>query len=131
MTDPMVRRRAGTAAVLVLLGAATAVAGWLGGGGVWAAVALVAAFAVVAAAVFVWSGRSDTDLPALLGGVGDERQQMLDLRATAVAGLAMGLFCLVLALVHLARGEDNPWLVVCAVGAVSYAAALVVLKARG
>jgi hypothetical protein len=71
------------------------------------------------------------DLAALLGGLGDERQQMLDTRATAVAGLGMGLFCLVLALITLARGEDNPWLVVCLVGAVSYAAALAVLKTRG
>lgn len=131
MTEPSVRRRAAVAVVLVLLGAAVAVAGWGGGGGAVAAVALFVTFAVLAAAVFVWSGRSDTDLAALLGGVGDERQQMIDTRATAVAGLAMGLFCLVLALVTLARGEDdNPWLVVCAVGAVTYATALAVLRAR-
>ena len=130
MTDPLVRRRATGAAVLVLLGAAVAAAGWAGGGGPVAAVALFVTFAVSAGVVFVWSGRSDADLPALLGGVGDERQQMLDTRATAVAGLVMGLFCLVLAVVTLARGEDNPWLVVCLVGAVSYAAALAVLKTR-
>jgi hypothetical protein len=97
---------------------------------VWAAVALLATFVVAAVAVFVWSGRSDADLPALLGGVGDERQRMLDTRATAVAGLVMGLFTFVMALVTLARGDDNPWLVVCAVGALAYVAALAVLKAR-
>lgn len=130
MTDPLVRRRAAVAAVLVLLGAAVAVAGWAGGGGATAAVTLFVAFAVGAGGVFVWSGRSDADLASLLGGVGDERQRMMDTRATAVAGLVMGLFCLVLAVVTLARGEDNPWLVVCLVGAVSYAAALAVLKTR-
>lgn len=130
MTDPLVRRRAAVAAVLVLLGAAVAVAGWAGGGGATAAVTLFVAFAVGAVVVFVWSGRSDADLASLLGGVGDERQRMMDTRATAVAGLVMGLFCLVLAVVTLARGEDNPWLVVCLVGAVSYAAALAVLKTR-
>ena len=119
------------AGILVVLGGAVAAAGWIGGGGLWAAVALFAAFVVAAVWVFVASGRSDTDVAALLGGVGDERQRMIDTRATAIAGLVMGLFCLVLALVTLARGEDNPWLVVCLVGAVSYAAALAVLKTRG
>jgi hypothetical protein len=95
-----------------------------------AAVTLFVTFAVSAVAVFVWSGRSDADLAALLGGVGDERQRIMDTRATAVAGLVMGLFCLVLAVVTLARGEDNPWLVVCLVGAVSYAAALALIKTR-
>lgn len=130
MTDPLARRRATIATVLVLLGAAVAAAGWAGGGGPVAAVAVFVTFAVIGVVVFVWSGRSDTDLAALLGGVGDERQQMLDTRATAVAGLVMGLFCLVLAVVTLARGEDNPWLLVCLVGAVSYAAALAILKTR-
>ncbi len=131
MTDPTVPTRARVAVMLVLLGAGVAVAGWVGGGGTWAAIALFTTFVIGAAAVFIWSGRSDADLAALLGGVGDERQQMIDTRATAVAGLVMGLFCLVLALVNLARGEDNPWLVVCAVGAVAYGAAVLVLKRRG
>ena len=130
MTEPSVRRRAAATAALALVGAAVAVAGWAGGGGLAGAVALLLTFAVLATAVFVWSGRSDHDLAALLGGVGDERQRMIDTRATAVAGLVMGLFCLVLALVTLARGEDNPWLVVCLVGAVAYAAALAVLRTR-
>ncbi len=130
MTGPMTRRRAVVAGVLVALGVAVAAAGWVGGGGLWAAVALVAAFVVSAAWVFVWSGRSDTDVAALLGGVGDERQRMIDTRATAVAGLVMGLFCLVMALVTLARGEDNPWLVVCLVGAIAYTAALALLGTR-
>jgi hypothetical protein len=55
----------------------------------------------------------------------------MDTRATAVAGLAMGIFSLVLALVAIARGSDNPWVVVCLVGAVSYVVALAVLRARG
>jgi hypothetical protein len=59
--------------------------------------------------------------------VGDESQQLIDTRATAVAGLEMGIFSLVLALVAIARGSDNPWVVVCLVGAVSYVVALAVL----
>ncbi len=131
MTEPRTRRRAMVAGVLVSVGAAVAAAGWVGGGGLWAAVTLLVMFVVAAASVFVWSGRSDTDVAALLGGVGDERQRTIDTRATAVAGLVMGLFSLVLALVTLARGGDNPWLVVCLVGAIAYTAALAVLKARG
>lgn len=130
MTDPKVRRRLAVAGTLVLLGVAVAAAGWAGGGGVWASSALLVAFLVGAMTVFVWSGRSDTDMAALLGGVGDERQRMLDIRATAVAGLVMGLFSLVLAVVTIARGQDNPWLLVCLVGAIAYAAALAVLKTR-
>jgi hypothetical protein len=87
--------------------------------------------AAAAIGIFVWSGRSDSDVPSLLGGVGDERQQLIDTRATAIAGLAMGIFSLVLALVAIARGSDNPWAVVCLVGAVSYVVALVALRARG
>jgi len=116
---------------LLALGALVAVAGWVGGGGVWAAMILMAIFSVAAVGGFVWSQRSDGDLAALLGGVGDERQRSIDVRATAVSGLAMGAFCLVLALVNLARGEDNPWLVVCAVGGAAYAASLLVLRVRG
>jgi hypothetical protein len=42
----------------------------------------------------------------------------------------MGLFSLVMAIAALARGDDNPWLIVCLVGAVSYAVALAYLKRR-
>jgi hypothetical protein len=42
----------------------------------------------------------------------------------------MGMFSLVMALVAIARGEDNPWVLVCLVGAVSYMVALAVLRAR-
>ena len=130
MTERSVRRRAGSAAALLTVGAAVATAGWLGGGGAWSALALFVVFTAAAIAVFVWSGRSDHDLASLLGGVGDERQRFIDTRATAFAGLAMGSYCLVLALVALAGGDDNPWLLVCLVGAISYAVALVVLRAR-
>ena len=131
MTQHSRVRRASSATVLVALGAAVAAAGWIGDGGPWAAVALMGVIAAAAVGVFVWSGRSDHDVPSLLGGVGDERQQLMDTRATAVAGLAMGIFSLVMALVAIARGSDNPWVLVCLVGAVSYVVALAVLRARG
>jgi hypothetical protein len=124
-------RRVLSATAIVVLGAAVAAAGWVGGGGRWVAVALFAVFAVGAGVSFLWSARSDHDLAALLGGAGDERQRALDSRATAVAGLVMGAFCVVMALVAIARGEENPWLLVVLVGAVSYTLALVVLRARG
>jgi hypothetical protein len=131
MTPDSRRRRASSATTLVALGAAVAAAGWIGDGGPWAAIALMGVIAAAAIGIFVWSGRSDSDVPSLLGGVGDERQQLIDTRATAIAGLAMGIFSLVLALVAIARGSDNPWAVVCLVGAVSYVVALVTLRARG
>ena len=127
--QPADRRVASTTA-LVAVGAAVAAAGWVGGGR-WAAAALFEVFAVGAIAAFIWSGRSDHDLAALLGGVGDERQRALDSRATAVAGLAMGGFSVVMALVAVARGAENPWVLVVLVGAVAYACALMVLRARG
>jgi hypothetical protein len=130
MTQRDRRRRAASAITLVALGSAVAAAGWVGDGGVWATVALMGVIAAAAVGVFVWSGRSDHDVPSLLGGVGDERQQLMDTRATAIAGLGMGMFSLVMALVAIARGEDNPWVLVCLVGAVSYMVALAVLRAR-
>ena len=124
-------RRVASATTLVVLGAGVAAAGWLGGGGPWAAAALFVVFAMAAVASFVWSGRSDHDLAALVGGAGDERQRALDSRATAVAGLAMGTFCVVMALVAIARGEENPWVLVVLVGAASYTLALMLLRTRG
>lgn len=126
------RRSSALAAVTVFaVGVAVAAAAWAGGSSLVTAGALVAFYALAAAGIVVWSRRSDADLPALLGGGGDERQRSLDLRATACAGLAMGLFSLGLALVALARQDDNPWLLICLVGAVAYAASLTYLRRSG
>ena len=45
--------------------------------------------------------------------------------------LAMGLFSLGMAVVALASQDDNPWLLVCLVGAAAYAASLTYLRHRG
>lgn len=124
-------RQVQSSLALLALGAAVAAAGWVGGGGTWAAALLFAVFATAAGAALIWSGRSDHDLAALLGGVGDERQRALDSRAIAVAGLAMGAFCVVMTLVAIARSEDNPWVLVVLVGATAYALTLLTLRARG
>jgi len=64
---------------------------------------------------------------------GDERQRRLDLHATALSGLAMGVVAIIGAIVSAARnhGDIGGYGVVCFVGGVTYAVSLVVLKRRG
>ena len=124
------RNRIRSAAALLAVGLVVTAAVAAGGGGVWTVVALAAFYVVAALALLAWSSRSDGDIAALVGGAGDERQRGIDVRATAVAGLAMGLFSLVMAIAALARGDDNAWLIVCLFGAFSYTVALAYLKSR-
>ena len=124
------RQRIRSGAAVLVAGLVVAGAAWAGSGpGTGLA---LAAFAVLAAlGVVLWASHGDSDLAALVGGTGDERQRALDVRATAVAGLAMGAFSVAMAVAALARGDDNPWLLVCLVGAATYAVALGYLRARG
>ena len=122
-------RRAGSAWVLVVLGGAIAVAAWLGGQQDLA-LELAVFYVGAAAVVWHWAGRRG-DVAAILGGAGDERQRAIDLRATALSGLAMGLFSLAAGIVSLARtGDAGAWGTLCLVGGLAYAVALVVLRAR-
>lgn len=124
------RRRLRSGGVVLVVGLVVAGAGWAGSGpGTGLA---LAAFALLSAlGLVLWSSHGDSDLAALVGGTGDERQRALDVRATAASGLAMGAFSVAMALAALARGGDNPWLLVCLVGAVTYAVVLGYLRARG
>jgi hypothetical protein len=122
------KRLLGTAS-LIVLGAAITVGTWIGGQH-GLAVSMGIFYAVAGLVVFVWSGRQG-DIAALLRVDGDERQRQLDIGATAIAGLAMILCCIVGAVVDLARGgSGGPWVFVCAVGGTTYAIALTVIRRR-
>jgi hypothetical protein len=81
-------------------------------------------------ASYLWS-RGRGDVAAIMRLSGDERQRVIDIRATAVAGLATMVFCLGGAVVDLARGGDGtPWTLICGVGGAAYAVAVAVLIRR-
>ena len=78
---------------------------------------------------FWWIGRTRGDFGAVFGSRPDERQRTIDLRATAVAGLAAALFCLVMGVVSVARGGGgSPWTTICAVFGGVYLVALAVFR---
>ena len=122
MTTPSPQRRLTSAAAVLAAGLAVAAATEISGER-QAAIVMAALTIIGAVATYLWSGR-EGDISALLSASGDERQRSMDQRATAVGGLAMGAFSLVMAIVQMARGGDNPWVVVCAVGATAYASTL-------
>jgi hypothetical protein len=109
-------------ALIVVLGGGLAVAAWAGGNG-GLALALAGFYLVCCAGAYLWS-RGRGDVAAVLASAGDERQRQVDLRASAVAGGAALAFCLAGGALDLARGgTGNPWVLICAVGGVSYLAA--------
>jgi hypothetical protein len=123
------RRLLSTGAFLLMPGAALAVAAWIGGEP-YLAVMVFALFLVCSVVMYLWSGRGG-DVAALLRVQGDERQKLIDLRATAVAAGTVLVFCLAGMVVDLARGgAGNPWALICAVGGVSYSVALAVIRHR-
>ncbi|MHB8488438.1 MAG: hypothetical protein ACYDCS_03975 [Candidatus Dormibacteria bacterium] len=76
-------------------------------------------------------GRSET-IRGLRGDGRDERFAMLDLQATALAGLAVLIAVIVAFIVEVARGhsgEPYDWLG--AIGGLAYLAAVIVLRVRG
>lgn len=125
---PATRRLASTA-ILGVLGGAIAIATWVGGEP-YLAIMLGIFYVVCCAAAYVWS-RGGGDVAAILRLDGDERQRLIDIRATALAGLATLMFCVGGVIVDLARGgTGNPWALICAVGGISYTVALAVLRKR-
>lgn len=120
-----------TTAVLLVGGCALAAATWVSGDHALA-VALVAAYAVFGAVAFWWAGR-DGDVAAILRAGGDERQQLLDRDATALAGLAMIAVAIVGGLVSAAvnHGDLGVYGLFAAVGGISYAVALAILRRGG
>ena len=90
-------------------------------------------FAVMAAlaGVFWFGGRSDT-LRGLAGPGRDERWAMIDLRASAFAGLVIVSVLVGAWLWELAHGDDgSPYGQLCAVGGLAYILAVAVLRRWG
>jgi hypothetical protein len=82
-------------------------------------------------ALILFGGRSET-VRGLRGDARDERFRKLDIHATAVSGVAMGLAVVIGSLVEFAQGRSPGvygW--VAAIGGVTYLIAIVVLRIRG
>ena len=112
----------------VALGAAMLAALWSGGhpGEGLAALGVM----VLVALGLALGGRSDT-VRALRGDGRDERFAMIDMRATAAAGLAVILALIVAYLVAVASGRSGqPYEWLCAVAGFAYIAAVLVLRRR-
>ena len=111
------------------LGSAVLAASWLGGqvGAGLVSLAWMAGFGLFFLLV---TGRSETIRGLTTGR--DERFAQIDLRATAVAGLALIITLIVAWLVELARGHSgNPYGWLGAIGGLSYALAVVFFRWRG
>jgi hypothetical protein len=122
-------RRGSTSVTLLVGGAAIALATWVGGSAAWA-IAVGAAFVVLATGAFVWAGGAG-DAAAILRADPDERQRGLDRDATAVMGVVVVLAALVGAVVSIGRsGNPGAYGVLCAVGGAAYAVSLTVLRRR-
>ena len=86
---------------------------------------------VLFAGAVLLSGRSET-IRGLRGDGRDERFAMLDLKAAAMAGLALIIAVIVAFIVEVARGhsgEPYDWLG--AIGGLAYLAAVIVFRVRG
>ena len=113
----------------LFLGALTAGASALGGHPVQALFAL-ALFAAIAAAFFFLRG-SET-LQGLGGPGRDERWALIDLTATALAGLVLILVVIGCWLYEIARGHDgSPYGQLGAIAGVAYVVAVALLRWRG
>src|SRR6185312_14164599 len=96
-----------------------------GGGLVSLAIMVAFAFALVA-----FSGRSSV-VEVMRNPRADERSAMLDLRATAFAGIAIITAILAMVFYELARGGDpSPYAQLGALGGIAYLVALFVLQRR-
>ncbi|MBV8387846.1 MAG: hypothetical protein JO155_13720 [Acidimicrobiia bacterium] len=119
------------AAAGVLLGLGGTVAGATAAGGhLGIALLLLAFYAVAALVAFLWSGGRG-DVAAILRVQGDERQRSIDRDATAIAGLAMA-GAAVGGAIYEAAVDAGPggFGVIAAVGGLSYALAVALLRNR-
>ena len=86
---------------------------------------------VVLAAVFAFGTRSET-LQGLGGPARDERWAMIDLRASALAGLVTVVAIIAACLWEIAHGRDgSPYGQLAAIGGIAYIAAVALLNRRG
>jgi hypothetical protein len=113
----------GIALGAILLGAEASDGDW-GAGLVW--FALLA----VPSALLLFGGRFEAIRQAR-GGVGDEREQMIDQRAMAFAGIVLAVALTGALLVQLVQGDDpGPYIPILAVGGLAYIAAWLWLRWR-
>ena len=113
----------------VLLGAIVFVAQWIGGDPHSGLVS----FAILAGAglLLLLGGRSET-IRGLRGDGRDERFRMIDIHATALAGVAVIYAVIVMFVIELARGHNgNPYGWLGAIGGIAYIAAIVIFRIRG
>jgi hypothetical protein len=113
----------------VALGIVLFVAQWIGGdpGSGLESLAIMTAFG----ALLLFGGRSET-IRGLRGDGRDERFRMIDIHATALAGLAVISAVIVAFIVELAKGHSgNPYGWLGAIGGITYLAAIVVFRIRG
>lgn len=122
-------RRALSAVVLAAGGLALSAAIWTSGSHGFA-LGVLAFYAVASMAAYRWAG-GQSDVAAILGTRGDERQRGLDRDATSIAGVSVTLVALVGAIVSVARtGNAGDFGVICLVGGTTYAVALALLQRR-
>ena len=113
----------------LVLGAIMLAAQWVGGhpGDGLVSLGIMAGFG----AAILLGGRSET-IRGLRGDGRDERFRMIDLHATAIAGIVLICTLIVVWLVELARGHDgSPYGQLMAVAGIAYLAAIAFLRWRG
>jgi hypothetical protein len=113
----------------VALGIVVFTAQWIGGdpGSGLVSFGIIAGFG----ALILLGGRSET-IRGLRDDGRDERFRMIDIHATALAGLAVTLAFIVAFIVELAKGRSgNPYGWLGAIGGITYLAAIVVFRIRG
>jgi hypothetical protein len=115
--------------VAVALGFGVFAAQWIGGdpGSGLVSLGIMTAFG----ALILVGGRSET-IRGLRGDGRDERFRMIDIHATALAGLAVILAIIIAFLVELAKGHSgSPYGWLGAIGGVTYLVAIIVFRLRG
>jgi hypothetical protein len=113
----------------VALGTVVFAAQWIGGdpGSGLVSFGILAGFG----ALILLGGRSET-IRGLRGDGRDERFRMIDIHATALAGLAVILAIIVAFIVELANGHSgNPYGWLGAIGGLTYLVAIVIFRIRG
>jgi hypothetical protein len=116
-------------ALAVALGIVVFAAQWIGGdpGSGLVSLAIMAGFG----ALILLGGRSET-IRGLRGDGRDERFRMIDIHATALAGLAVILAVIVAFVIELAKGHNgNPFGWLGAIGGFTYLVAIIVFRIRG
>jgi hypothetical protein len=114
--------------VSVALGVVVFAAQWIGGDPRSGLVS----FGILAGfgALILLGGRSET-IRGLRGDGRDERFRMIDIHATALAGLAVILAIIVAFIVELAKGHSgNPYGWLAAIGGLTYLVAIIVFRIR-